>query len=234
MELSIDTSTRTAGVALSNKGESIGEMVWEAEYNHTTQLMPAVEYLMGQAGAKPKDLTAIIVAVGPGSYSGLRVGISAAKGLATALNIPMAGVNTLLLEAYPFLVMGLPVQSLLDAGRGEVSTGRFRKIAATTGLETMEPAILTIELLCDLIKEPTLFCGEHLPAVREVIVGRLGTLSVCPPNSALLRRPSCLAELGWQRLKRSEGEDPASIQPVYLRPPSITLPGKTRSISAAS
>lgn len=224
MELSIDTSTRTAGIALSKAGRALGEMVWQAEYNHTTQLMPSIEYLMGQTGAKPKDLTAIIVAVGPGSYSGLRVGISAAKGLATALGIPMAGVNTLLLEAYPFLSAGLPVQPLLDAGRGEVSTSKFRHIAGAARLETMEPAIMGIEQLCDAIKEPTVFCGEYLPAARDAIVERLGARAVCPPDSALIRRPSCLAELGWQRLRRGEGEDAASIQPVYLRPPSITQP----------
>ena len=224
MELSIDTSTRTAGIALSKEGRAVGEMVWRAEYNHTTQLMPSIEYLMGQAGAKPKDLTAIIVAIGPGSYSGLRVGISAAKGLAMALGIPMAGVNTLLLEAYPFLTAGLPVQPLLDAGRSEISTTRFRWIAGAAGLETLEPAIMPIDALCDAIREPTLFCGEYLPAIRAVISERLGARAICPPDSALVRRPSCLAELGWQRLQRGEGEDPASIQPVYLRPPSITQP----------
>ena len=224
MELSIDTSTRTAGIALSKQGRALGEMVWQAAYNHTTQLMPSIEYLMGKAGAKPKDLTAIIVAVGPGSYSGLRVGISAAKGVATALGIPMTAVNTLLLEAYPFLAAGMPVQPLLDAGRGEVSTTRFRQIVGAPGLETIEPEILTIDQLCNAVTEQTLFCGEYLPAVRNAFIERLGSRAVCPPDSALMRRPACLAELGWQRLRRGEGEDAASIQPVYLRPPSITQP----------
>ncbi len=228
MELSIDTSTRTAGIALSKEGRSLGEMVWRAEYNHTTQLMPSIEYLMGQAGAKPRDLAAVIITAGPGSYSGLRVGISAAKGLATALGIPMVGVSTLLLEAYPFLSTGLSVQPLLDAGRSEVSTTRFRQLAGAAGLETSEPSIMSIEALCGAVNEQTLFCGEHLALVRNAIVEHLGSRAVCPPDSALIRRPSCLAELGWQRLRRGEGEDPSSIQPVYLRPPSITQPGKGR------
>ena len=223
MELAIDTSTKVAGVALAQEGNVLAELTWRAEYNHTVQLTPAIDYVLKLGGTKTANLEALAVAIGPGSFSGLRVGLSAAKGFALALGIPLVGVGTLAVEAQPFLGWGLPICPLLDAGRGEVSTGAFHSMKGVL-LEERPPLTMSLEELCASIREATLFCGEHLPAVREAIGASLGPLAVFPPASTLLRRPGHLAELGWQRLARGERDDPATLQPVYMRGPSITQP----------
>lgn len=223
MELAIDTSTRTVGVALSRQGRALWELTWRAEYNHTTQLMPAIDHILRQGVVTPKDLDAIIIAIGPGSFSGLRVGVAAAKGMAMALGRPLVAVSTMATEAYPFTGAGLPVRPVLDAGRDEIATALF----AMEGDDLREiegVRITTVEELCAAVRQPTLFCGEHLPEVRAALTARLGPLALIPPDSALPRRAGNLAELGWRRLQQGQSDDLATLQPVYLRGPSITRP----------
>ena len=228
MELCIDTSTAIAGVALTHEGRLLHEMTWRAGREHTVQLMPAIEGMLRRASVTPQELDAIIVAVGPGSFSGLRVGMSAAKGFGLALGVPLAGVSTLAVEAYPHGAVGLPVHPVLDAGRGEIAVGSYR-FSRDLPEETEPPRITTVEALCAEVCEPTLFCGEHLDAVGREIAGLLGPLAVIPPASALARRPSNLAALGWAMLQRGEIQDPAVLQPLYLRAPSITKPKQPRA-----
>jgi len=225
VELAIDTSTNTAGVALARRGSLVAEATWRTEFRHTAELVATIEWLLGRAGGRPSALEAVAVAVGPGSFSGLRVGLSAAKGLAMSLGIPIVGVGTLAVEAYPFLGGRMPVCPLLDAGRGEIAAALFRETGGQPQ-EAQAPHLTTVERLCRTISEPTLFCGEHLPVVREDIVGRLGPLAAFPPASAMVRRPGHLAELGWRRLAHGDADDLAALQPVYLRAPAITEPRK--------
>jgi tRNA threonylcarbamoyl adenosine modification protein YeaZ len=95
MELSIDTSTGWGGLALSQEGQLIAELTWKPGQNHTSEMFPNVDRLLATAKADIHDMSAIFVARGPGSYNGLRAGISAAKGLAFSLSIPLVGVSTL-------------------------------------------------------------------------------------------------------------------------------------------
>ncbi|MDD5493468.1 MAG: tRNA (adenosine(37)-N6)-threonylcarbamoyltransferase complex dimerization subunit type 1 TsaB, partial [Dehalococcoidia bacterium] len=99
MELSIDTSTDWGGVALSAEGRLIADLAWRCGQNQTSELTPNIKHLMEIAGIDFPALTAIFVARGPGSYNGLRAGISAAKGFAFSLNIPLVGISTLEVEA---------------------------------------------------------------------------------------------------------------------------------------
>ncbi len=234
MELALDTSTAVAGVALAREGRTEAELSWRAGHSHTAQLMPAVDHLLRMAGAAPRDLTAVVVAIGPGSFSGLRVGVSAAKALAESLAIPLAGVGTMLVEACPFLGQGLPTRVVLDGGRGELAVGSFHPTPAgepdAWPEESEPPRLMTVEELCASIRQRTLICGEGLPAVQRTIEERLGALAVIPPASALPRRPGHLAALGWRRLARGERDDAATLQPIYLRGPSITRPGPARAV----
>lgn len=228
MELAIDTSTRLAGVALARQGVTVAELTWLADLNHTAQLLPAIDHVLRQQGTKPAAIDLVVIACGPGSFSGLRVGVSAAKGFALALGVPLVGIGTLYVEAYPFLGAGMAIQPVLDAGRGELATCTFNAVDDSL-VETVPNAIVTLGQLCDAVKGPTLFCGEHLPLVRQAIAERVGRLASFPPRSALLRRAGNLAELGWCRFARGEHDDPATLQPIYLRPPSITRPHPVQS-----
>ena len=109
MLLAIDTSTDTASLALAEDKTVLAELTWRSKQNHTTQLLPNLNQLFKLTETNAKSLTAVIVAQGPGSFNGLRVGVSAAKGLAFSLGIPIVGVNSLEVAAYQYVETGLPV-----------------------------------------------------------------------------------------------------------------------------
>jgi len=223
MELSIDTSTAVCGVAVSRQGKLLAERAWRTDLNHTKQLFTTIEAVLKESGATMDDVKAVIVAIGPGSFSGLRVGVSAAKGLAVALQVPLAAVNTMAIEAAPYAGSGLPICVILDAGRGELAVAAYT--AADGNLREARPwAVMSLEALCASIAERTHFCGEHLPAVQAVLSAKLGVRAVFPTDPAAMRRPRYLAQLGWQRLATGDHSDPATLQPIYLRAPSITAP----------
>ena len=115
MELSIDTSTRYASVALSRSGECVAELTWRSERNHSVELAPTVRDLMGRDSVAMSELDAVFVAAGPGAFSALRVGMSLAKTLASALKVPLVSVGTLEVEAQPYLGLGVPPRCLQNS-----------------------------------------------------------------------------------------------------------------------
>jgi len=222
MELAIDTSSSIASVALSHKGEVLASLTWQTARNHTIELLPNLVCLLQQAKVELGSVGAIIVAKGPGSFNGLRVGISTAKGLASALNIPLLGVNTLEAEAYPFAFTGLPLRPIHKAGREEIATALYRqKDNEWQCLETEN--LTTVKALCHRIKHKTLFCGEIPPGIISEIQQNVGRQAIIPQNNSL-SRASSLVILGWRKLSKGEQDDPVTLQPLYLRPPHITKP----------
>ena len=127
MELTIDTSTEFAGVGLSHDGLVEAEFIWHAGQNHTVELIPAVSCLLGKVNKAVTDISAVFVASGPGSFNGLRVGVSTAKGLAFALGIPVFGIGTLEIAAYAFAFSGLTICPIQNAGRGEIAAALYRR-----------------------------------------------------------------------------------------------------------
>jgi tRNA threonylcarbamoyl adenosine modification protein YeaZ len=220
MELAIDTSTDFASIALSHEGITIAELTWNAAQRHTVELVPNIERMLSQMKVNQKSLGAIFVAKGPGSFNGLRVGMSTAKGLSFALNIPLIGISTLEIEAYPFAFTRLLLCPIHNAGRGEIAVAFYRQDDKWHCLE--EEHITTVDILCQRINEETIFCGEIPEPVIQQLRQRLGKSAVIPEMATRLRRASYLAILGWQRFKRNEMDNPASLQPLYLRPPPIT------------
>jgi tRNA threonylcarbamoyl adenosine modification protein YeaZ len=228
MELAIDTATEIASIALSSEGRVEAEMSWPSVQNHTVELIPNLLHLIRQAKIEPggqwrAKIEAIIVSKGPGSFNGLRVGVSTAKGLAFALDIPLVGIGTLEVEAFPYAETGLPICPLQEAGRGEIATalyqmqnGEWQKIGAEH--------ITTVEGLCPDIVSRTLFCGRFSPHTAKWIADNLGERAVIVPGT--IRRAGFLTELGWKRLERGERDDVATVQPLYLRRPAITEPKK--------
>ena len=233
MLLSIDTSSRYGGAALSTvDGQVIEARMWRSTANHTAQLMPAVTELLTAQSIRAAELTAVAVALGPGPFSALRVGVSAAKGLAIAGGFPIIGVDTLLLEAWRYLdrtALGQPpvasgVASWLDAGRNEIAAGVF----GAGGERTTDDRVAAPE---DLLDEDasgpsaTIYCGEAAWARREEIAARAGgdiTSVVMPWTPA--DRLWALAELAAIRVQDGESDDPAALQPYYLRMPTIGAP----------
>jgi tRNA threonylcarbamoyladenosine biosynthesis protein TsaB len=216
--LAIDTSTAVASVALYD-GRVLAEATWIAGADHSRQLLPRVADLLHAAGRTRADLTALGVAVGPGSFNGLRVGIATAKAIAEARGLPIAGVDTLLTAAYPFRATGRPIRPLYDAGRGEVATGLYQ--AGPQGFTVREePRITALEGALDASPADSLFCGELRPSWREAIARRFGPASLVRPAEEP-RRAGYLAELAWERILVKGPDDVATLQPIYLRRPSI-------------
>ena len=220
MELAIDTSSSITSVAVSHKGNLLASLTWQTARNHTMELLPNLVCLLQQAKVELSAVDAIIVAKGPGSFNGLRVGISTAKGLASALNIPLLGINTLETEAYPFAFTGFPLRPTHKAGREEIATALYRQKGNEWKCLEQEN-LTTVEALRYRTKQKTLFCGEIPLDVINKIQQNLGKQAVIAQNNDLWRASS-LVVLGWQKLNRGEQDDPATLQPLYLRPPHIT------------
>jgi tRNA threonylcarbamoyladenosine biosynthesis protein TsaB len=220
MELGIDTSSDFGGVALSNEGRLLAEICWKPGQNHSSELHPNISRLMEIARADFSMLTAVYVATGPGSFNGLRAGISTARGIAFAGSIPVTGISTLEIEAFQYAGAGYPICPVHDAGRGELAAALYTDEGGWRCLK--DAHLTTIEQLCAETAVPTLFCGEiperALAGLRELPAG----LVVLPGWTQRLRRPACLCALGWKYMQSGRGSDPAALQPIYLRQPPIT------------
>jgi tRNA threonylcarbamoyl adenosine modification protein YeaZ len=225
MLLAIDTSTDTASLALAQHEMVLAELTWRSKQNHTTQLLPNLNYLFSITGANAKLLRAIIVAQGPGSFNGLRVGVSAAKGLAFSLGIQIVGVNSLEMAAYQYAETGLPVCAIFNAGRSEVAAATYQQKYGKWQ-QIVKADIMTVEHLCKQTTRRTLFCGEFLPAVAGQIKSLLKTKAVIPPQIPDIKRAGFLLELGRQRLKAGDVDDAVTLAPIYLRRPPIGAPKK--------
>lgn len=223
MQLAIDTSTDTASLALVQDGEVLAELTWRCGQNHSTQLLPHLSHLLNQTDLSLQSANCIIVAKGPGSYNGLRVGISTAKGLAFSLGIPLIGVSTLEVEAYQHAERGLPVCPIFNAGRGEIATATYQK-KGSKWCQLAAEHLTTVDALCSQIATKTIFCGEFVPFIAAKLSQQLKQKAVILPPAAGLRRASFLAELGLKRFRAGDYDDPVTLQPLYLRGPAITQP----------
>jgi tRNA threonylcarbamoyl adenosine modification protein YeaZ len=219
MQLAIDTSTDSAGIALVQEGKVLAEATWRCGQNHSVELLPRLAQLLNEAEIKLQSINCIIVAKGPGSFNGLRVGISTAKGLAFSLEIPIIGISSLELEAYQHAETGLPICPIFNAGRGEIATALYQK-KDNQWRQLAAEHITTIDALCSEISGKTIFCGEHVPLIASQLKERLGQKAVIAPDQ--LRRAGLLAELAKGRLEAGDYDHPTTLQPLYLRQPPIT------------
>ncbi len=223
MQLAIDTSTDTASLAIVQDSEVLAELTWRCGQNHTTQLLPHLAHLLNQTKLSLQSTTGIIVARGPGSFNGLRIGISTAKGLAFSLGIPIVSISSLEAEAYQHAEAGLPICPIFNAGRGEIATAIYQA-KHNEWRQLIAEHITTIEALCSQITTKTIFCGEFIPFIATQLTKQLKQKAVILPPAARLRRASFLAELGLKRLKAGDYDNLTTLQPLYLRRPAITQP----------
>jgi len=223
MQLAIDTATDTASLVLIQNGEVLAESTWCCEQSHTTQLLPHLVDLLNQHNLSLQSVKGIIVDKGPGSYNGLRVGISTAKGLAFSLGIPIIGISSLELAAYQHADTGLPICPILNAGRGEIATAIYQKKNSKWSQLAPEH-ITTVDQLLPQITTKTVFCGEFVPSIATELRNQLKEKAVIPPPAIPAQRASLFAKLGQMRLEAGEYDDPLTLQPLYLRRPQITTP----------
>ncbi len=214
MLLALDTSTRSAGIALYDGVQVLSEWVWTSNDHHTVELAPAVALVLQRAALTAADLTVLGVATGPGSFTGLRIGMALAKGLALARHLPLVGIPTLdiLAAAQPITVADMV--AVLQAGRGRLACAWYQAVDnAWKGLG--EASVLSAEDLSHKIHRPTWICGELSEEERHLLARKRKNAILASPAQSL-RRPSFLAELAWQRWQTGQVDDPAALTPTYL------------------
>jgi tRNA threonylcarbamoyladenosine biosynthesis protein TsaB len=213
MLLAVDTSTAQVGLAAYDGALVLGEYAWRSTQRHTVELAPAVSELLTRCGLSMEDVHVLAVALGPGSFTSLRVGLSLVKGLAVARGLPLIGVPTLDILAAAQPLSPLPLAVAIQAGRGRLAVGWYH--SSERGWQAETPArILTIEALAEELKSPALVCGEFTPDERQRLAQRPETQLASPAHS--VRRPAVLAELAWSRWQAGSVYNEAELAPIYL------------------
>lgn len=214
MLLALDTATDWATVALYDGRQVLGEVNWRTQRRHTGEVMPQIEALLHLLGVTPSALTAVAVAIGPGSYTGVRVGVSLAKGMVAAAGLPLVGVPTLDVVAYPHLG-AWPVCALVAAGRGRYNAAVY----AADGSWPRRLGDWQLGTLAELLVRltpPLRFAGELTPADAQALTEAWGDRAAIVPPALAVRRAGVLATLAWRRLQAGERDDPITLSPIYL------------------
>ena len=197
MLLGVDTSTAQVGLCLFDGTQVLGELTWTTRQHHTTELAPALAELLARCDISMEAITALGIAIGPGSFTSLRVGLSFVKGLSLARSLPVVGIPTLDILAAAQPVQKKPLIAVLQAGRGRLALGWYRY--SKKGWQAESPArVGTVDGLIGEIKSPTLIAGELTPEERQRL-SRANIILASPANC--LRRPAMLSELAWIRVQ---------------------------------
>ncbi|MEX2143842.1 MAG: tRNA (adenosine(37)-N6)-threonylcarbamoyltransferase complex dimerization subunit type 1 TsaB [Anaerolineales bacterium] len=213
--LAIDSSTRTSGLALYD-GQSIRyECTWTSLDYHGVDLAPQIQRALKLSGIKIQELRAVGVAAGPGSYTGLRIGMALAKGLACANRLALIAVPTLEILAAGQPVQDLPLVAVLQAGRSRLAVGRYTAKKGRWQTDR-QPEFMTIEELSESIHHPTLICGELQENDRSLL-GRKYKNAILQSPAWSSRRPSLLAELAWARWQAGDEDAARGLAPIYLQ-----------------
>lgn len=221
MLLAIDTTTRSCSVALVQDDLVLAEYTLNIPKTHSQRLMPLVDRVLKDAGAAPSELQAVAVAAGPGSFTGIRIGVATARGLAQGLSIPAVGVNTLEAMADGVLSSGL-ICPILDARRRQVYAALYRRDRQGWARAVHPPAALSLDSLVALLggySDPVCFLGDGLGAYGEDLEQILGSRFYTAAFPLAFNRASLVARRALRQL-REEGPRPLTeLTPGYLRAP---------------
>ena len=220
--LALETSTLAGGVALVDGERLVAEYVLDVSVTHSERVMTAVDRVLADARWTPASLEGLAVSIGPGSFTGLRIGVSTVKGLAIALGLPIAAVPTLDAMAAAVPWSALPVCPLLRARRDEVYASLYRHDGEGIRRE-WDYLALSPEELSARLAEPTLLVGDGSESIASPHARRL------PPPSRV-PSPACVAVLGRERLRLGDSVDAAELTPFYLRPSQAELRRRAATI----
>jgi tRNA threonylcarbamoyladenosine biosynthesis protein TsaB len=218
MILAVDSATRWTGLALYDGKRVVAEHGWRSVNTHTVEMAQMLMSMLRRAAIEAADLTGIVVALGPGSYTGLRVGLGLAKGLSLAHRIPLVGVPTLdiVVAAQPELEGRL--FAVAEAGRKRITVAAYDWQGKQGWITDEGPFNTTWETLLAELEPPASFTGEVAPQARKQIRAKGRGFAVLSPAQRA-RRAGFLAQLGWERLRRGDSDDAAALTPLYLTEP---------------
>ncbi len=210
MLLTIETCTDTSTIGIVHEGVVLAEMAFPSRHTLVSRLLLRLDWLLGEAGTSKDKLEGIAVSLGPGSFTGVRIGAAAAKVLAPALDIPLVGVSTLQALAWPFRgLAGHILVPVINARRGQVYTAQFRGIERVSEDAALSPEPFAAAL------------ADKSPLLIGVLDGLPDGFNI--GNYEVVRAlvtPHALAALATERLVRGESDDPLTLAPVYLRAPA--------------
>jgi tRNA threonylcarbamoyladenosine biosynthesis protein TsaB len=219
--LAIDTSSATASVAVYHD-QVLAETVWHSGRRHSAQLLPAIENVLTLAGVPRTELRAVAVAIGPGSYTGLRVGVATAMGLGLALDIGILQVPTLDVIAWGQAGAGVsdgraprPIRAAVDVGRGRYATARFRRAGTHLEHESRVESAPLSELIEVSAVERSVLVVDLDRQTRETVERHYGARADLALPAASVRRAGYLAELAALKLRRGETVG-STVEPIYL------------------
>lgn len=222
--LGIDTATLSCSVALLREDAILSELTLNIKKTHSERLMPLLDRMLLESGTEREEIDALAVAAGPGSFTGLRIGVATARGLAQGLNIPVVPVCTLnaLAEAVP--APGALICPLLDARRSQVYTALYRRgCERPFGLETLlEPRALSLQSLAAALQEydqPVIFVGEGLHSYSGVLEKALPRTAVITAAPYRFCRAALVALCGQRLLAANPRASYRELLPSYLRSP---------------
>lgn len=226
MLLAIDTSTHTCSFALYDERGVVGEITWHTHENHTRSLLPEIVRLMELVGTSTDRLRAIAVATGPGSFTGLRIGLSAAKGMAFSLNAALIGVPTLDISASAGVNQKMPVCAILQVGRGRFGAAIYEN--QNGAMQRASKDIFgTAEELPNGLREPVekfdsiLLIGETDKVVRDAFRAAFADRVVFANEALNIRRAGFLAALAWRRWRAGDVDDLQTLAPIYIPTASL-------------
>ena len=214
--LAVDTSSYVLGVAVLQDGQVLADVTTHIKKNHSLRLMPAIADVLKELSIEPKQLTNMVVAVGPGSYTGVEFGVTTAKTLAWTLDIPLVGVSSLELMAQQGRYFSGRICPIIDARRGRVYTGLYACDEGSV-IQQQEECLMDLSDWLDqlaLSTQPVLFTGADLNLHQELIREKLGDLAHFAPPTMQLPRPAELAALGEEKNPVS---DVHSLVPIILQ-----------------
>lgn len=219
MLLALDTSTTWASVAVFDGRDVLAEETWHAERRHGDELFPTIERLVTRAHTTLAGITRVAVATGPGSFTGLRVAIAAAQGIARGSGATLAGISTLDVLAYPHSSSKVRTCALLPAGKTDWYAALYQE--RNRRWERRSPFLLgPLEELCRQLGTHTLFVGELSEQAEATLRALLGPKALFATPASRMRRAGYLAELAWRELERTPQTRLAEIEPIYVRQPA--------------
>jgi tRNA threonylcarbamoyladenosine biosynthesis protein TsaB len=216
--LGIDTSTSCGSVGLIDDGELISDYLLKMPVTHSERLLGAIEFVLREAHCPIGNLDAWAISLGPGSFTGLRIGVSTVKGLAFASGKPVAGVSTLDALASQIAPTPYLICPILDARKKEVYTAFYRYEEGSSLKRQSEDQAIRPEDLIKKIKERTIFLGDGVKTYGEFILNSLPSSAIFPPAPLHVSHGSMVAKLGFELLRRGESLDLSVLTPIYVRP----------------
>jgi len=215
--LALDTATEKGSLALVADHRLLGEISLDTPGTYLQRLLSGVHHLLHDAACTVQELAAVGVSLGPGNFTGLRIGLATAKTLAWAIGCPLIPVSTLTLLAAQFPFQPLPVAVLMDAKRREIYLGRFQCQEAEP-IVLAPPVRLPLEHLPGHLTPPLLLTGPGLTAYEDFLGPKLGAGFLWAPAEMRYPRAATLARLAQSYLRQGLTAAPANLVPDYLRP----------------